>query len=865
MSAPTLTIEELFARLGEGRAAGVTVVTPNARLARELAREFDDRQAAAGRRCWESADILPLAAFVERTWEEALYAPGGARLPMLLTPAQERELWVEAIAASRWAGALLDVPRTAAQAMEAWRLAHAWRISPQEGGSAATEDVRAFATWASAYARRAKKEGLTDAATLPDLELVASGTKLLVAYAFDILPPQAQALLRRYPHAFCAPPPRRSRALRISFASVAEELESAAWWARAKLESGVRRIGVVVPDLAERRRAVARIFARVLRPESELAGAAAAPMPFNVSAAEPLAAWPLAATALGLLELAQGDVAFEAASRLLRSPFLGGAETECAARARLDARLRRECGPRIGLAELIARSGDCPRLRAHLEAMFAVRPRGASPHDWARHFGALLDAAGFPGERALDSVEYQVRGKWHEALAELARLGSVRGRLSAQEALARLRRLAAETPFQPEAGEAPVQVLGLLEAAGQRFDALWVSGLTDEAWPLHARPNPFLPIALQKRAGIPEACAETSLALDARITAGWAAAADEVVFSWPRREEDRDLAPSPLIAQFEECVPDFARGVRYRDAIYAQRTLEATTDDRAPPVTAPGVHGGTRLVADQAACPFRAFARHRLDAEALESPQPVPDARTRGLLVHALMAHLWRELGSSTALRTRELAPLIAAAARAAVREARLEGALAQLEVERLERLAREWLERERERGDFEVVRIEDRIAIEIGGLSLAGRLDRLDRLADGTHAVIDYKTGNRAGPGGWLDERPDDPQLPLYALAAGEAVAALVIARIRAGEMKFSGFAAGECGIPGVRRAEDWSALMQTWRTRLDALAREFASGWAAVDPKHGLATCRDCDLQPLCRVHEKRAAFAGETEPPE
>lgn len=863
MSAPELTTEELFARLAEGSAAGVTVVTPNARLARALAREFDERQATAGRACWESADILPLSALVERTWEEALYAPGGAGLPMLLAPAQERELWVEAIAASRWAGALLDVSRTARQAMEAWRLAHAWRIPLQEGGSSGTEDTRAFATWAAAYARRTKRDGLTDAARLPDLELRARGTKLLVAYAFDILPPQAQAVLRRYPHAFCMPPARRARALRASFASVAEELESAAWWARAKLESGARRIGVVVPDLAERRRAVARIFARVLRPGSELAGAVAAPMPFDISAAEPLAAWPLAATALGLLELAHGDMPFEAASRLLRSPFLGGAETEWAARARLDARLRRECGPRIGLAELIARSGDCPRLRAHLEAMFAVRPRGASPQDWARHFGAVLEAAGFPGERALDSVEYQVRGKWHEALAELARLGSVRGRLSVQEALARLRHLAEETAFQPEGEDAPVQVLGLLEAAGQQFDALWVSGLTDEAWPLHARPNPFLPIALQKRAGIPEASAESSLALDARITVGWAAAADEVVFSWPRREEDRDLAPSPLIAQFEERALDIARGTRHRDAIFAQRALEAAIDDRAPPVAAPGVHGGTRVIADQAACPFRAFARHRLGAEALESPQPVPDARTRGLLAHALMAHLWRELKSSAALEAREAAPVIAAAARAAVREARLDGALAGLEAERLERLGREWLQVERKRGAFAVERIEERVMIEIGGLTLTGRLDRMDRLADGTHAVIDYKTGSRANTGAWGDERPDDPQLPLYALAAGAKVAALAIARIRAGEMKFAGLSAGDCGIPGVRRAEDWSALMRAWRTRLETLAREFASGWAAVDPKRGLATCRDCDLQPLCRVHEKLAAFGVEAEP--
>ena len=59
-----------------------------------------------------------------------------------------------------------------------------------------------------------------------------------------------------------------------------------------------------------------------------------------------------------------------------------------------------------------------------------------------------------------------------------------------------------------------------------------MSGLTDEAWPLAARPNPFLPVALQKKAGIPEASAEGSLALDRRLTEEWQGAADEVVFSF---------------------------------------------------------------------------------------------------------------------------------------------------------------------------------------------------------------------------------------------------------------------------------------------------------------------------------------------
>ena len=59
---------------------------------------------------------------------------------------------------------------------------------------------------------------------------------------------------------------------------------------------------------------------------------------------------------------------------------------------------------------------------------------------------------------------------------------------------------------------------------GCEFDHLWVMGLSVDAWPLAARPNPFLPLALQREAGIPESSAQASLELDRRITQGWLAA-----------------------------------------------------------------------------------------------------------------------------------------------------------------------------------------------------------------------------------------------------------------------------------------------------------------------------------------------------
>jgi len=169
-------------------------------------------------------------------------------------------------------------------------------------------------------------------------------------------------------------------------------------------------------------------------------------------------------------------------------------------------------------------------------------------------------------------------------------------KLGAGQALAHLRRLCAETLFQPETPDAPIQVLGIFESAGLEFDALWVSGLTDEAWPLAAQPSPFIPPALQRKAGIPEASAEGALALDKRITDDWMSAAGEVVLSHARRERDRELAPSPLIASLPVGSIDLPEYASHRDLLYAARTLEEIPDGNAPPIFASARVGAGQVV-----------------------------------------------------------------------------------------------------------------------------------------------------------------------------------------------------------------------------------------------------------------------------
>ena len=60
-------------------------------------------------------------------------------------------------------------------------------------------------------------------------------------------------------------------------------------------------------------------------------------------------------------------------------------------------------------------------------------------------------------------------------------------------------------------------------------------------------------------------------------------------------------------------------------------------------------------------------------------------------------------------------------------------------------------------------------------------RIDRIDRLADGARVLIDYKSG--LADADWRGERPDNPQLPLYALLRPKHLVAVAYGRINAAE----------------------------------------------------------------------------------
>ena len=901
---PQVTLTDVFSQFSIGINSSV-VVTPNQRLAMVLRREFNNYQVTQGSIAWSTPDILPITAFIERTYEEILYSEQADKLPIFLSTAQEQTLWEGVISDSDQIPILFSVPEAAKLAREAWQIIHEWHLTPKLRNFPLNDDCKVFWDWSKSYKSLTKRENQIDKSRICDLIIeLWKYTRIkkpdrLICHGFDILTPQQRAFLNRLSEDGCEVVMTQSQSQlrlrignvqRISCADNRDEIHRAAVWARARIEAdSTVRIGVVVQEFTKYRSEIIRTFSSVMEPDVQqaLPGSVHRLFPFNVSLGKALVSYPLVSTALLVLGLAGKDIEFESVSSILRSPFLVGGEIEMTNRALLDEQLRKRVEPRIMLEHLlmlierIQSSVSCPILMQQISALVEFRKEKLfglqAPSVLARAISGVLQIFGFPGERALDSSEYQTLKKWHEIVAEFAALDRVVPKIGYIEGVSRLHRMVAETLFQPETPNVPIQILGVFEAAGMEFDHLWVMGLSDTEWPLRPRINSFLPIELQRSAKLPLGSAAESLELARRFTNEWRYSSDEVIFSYPRHgdeRDDRELTPSPLIVntiQGELSLPIY---MNHRDLIYKARRIEYSEDNKAPALDqgamANSVSGGTVVIKDHAACSFRALALHRLGARGLKSPHTGLDAMERGILVHRVLAQAWSQLKTKNTLDTisdNDLEMILSNAAKEAIasiqvdRLTKLSKRFTKIEHQRLVRLTLEWLHEEKKRSDFKVIAIEDKRSIELGGLVLTIRLDRVDKLNNEQLIIIDYKTGD-SSVNTMRDERPDEPQLPLYLVASQPDATAVVFAQVKTGKMKFKALARDSNLLPGVKADPEWKQLVASWSTDLTRIAVSFSEGDAKVNPKKHPDTCRICDLQPFCRIYERIESTYAEPE---
>lgn len=526
----------------------------------------------------------------------------------------------------------------------------------------------------------------------------------------------------------------------LELATPAEEAQAIAIAMRGALEEPGRTVALVTPD----RQLAVRVSAALAR-----YGIVA-----DDSAGQPLGATPPATLMLALAEAAAEQFSPAPLLRLLKHPLVRAGEARLAwldgART-LDLALR---GPRPspGLDGVSAFLGTGEERTAALraralawwgDAVALLRPLEALGHGSAgRHLpGAAATVRAVAETLAGEALWAGPAGRALASLWSLVESEEAGPELNDVAVLpAVLAQLFGQQVIRPGFGGHPrVFIWGLLEARLQRADLLILGGLNEGSWPQLPAPDPWLAPRVRRLLGLPGL--ERRIGLSAHDLAGLLGTGDVLL-----TRAARDARSPTIASRFWRRLEALTGGLPPPDLAYG-RLARAIDSVPGLPKRAPRprvmVEAGdrpTRInVTDAdllAADPYAFYAKAILRIQPLDALDADPGPAWRGSLTHSVLER-WAKDDDympgrlaprmQAALTAASLHPLLRTLWRPQLNEAALwiEERIALLRSE-----ARRPLESE--------VRGEAALA----GITLVGRADRIDRLASGGLAIIDYKTG---------------------------------------------------------------------------------------------------------------------------
>jgi ATP-dependent helicase/nuclease subunit B len=517
----------------------------------------------------------------------------------------------------------------------------------------------------------------------------------------------------------------------------AAEAQAVALAIRQTLEEPGRIVALVTPDRVLARRVSALLGRWGIEADD--------------SAGRSLSELPSGTLLLGIAAAMAEELAPVPLLALLKHPLVGGDEAE---RLKwldhvrlLDLALRgpRPAGGLAGLDRHFAAKEDEPKLKGCLAAWQRIRPRveALGGHGQEPLPLALFVAKLVAGAEAL-AGQSAWRGQAGRLAADLlaaiqASPEAAQFKLSPEDWLPILRQLLEGQSVRPPYGGHPrVFIWGLLEARLQQAAVMILGGLNEGVWPALPKPDPWLAPKIRANLGLPGL--EYRIGLSAHDFAS-ALGAPKVLITRARRDGRSPTVASRFWLRLEAMTEG---GIPHDTAL---ERLTAALDDPGPPkpVGRPAplaspeqrpkeiwVTQVDRLKAD----PFAFYASAILKLRQLDPADADFSARWKGDEVHKAF-EAWLKQDNCDPDRLRDRAEKLLAT------EA-IHPMLRALWSPRLLE-AIDWIA-ERERANQAEGRkpLKAEISGEtaLAGIVVHGRADRIDRLADGGLAIVDYKTG---------------------------------------------------------------------------------------------------------------------------
>lgn len=503
-------------------------------------------------------------------------------------------------------------------------------------------------------------------------------------------------------------------------------------------------------------------------------------------------------------------------------------------------------------------------VRELLEALeHAAKPlvaftRGANAHDPARLLEALQESLvrlGLDEGYRADTAGALILDVLERLRVSLARR---RLRMTWNEFRAWLGQALERTPFHLPGGDGRVQLLGLEQSALGRYDALVIAGADAGHLPGAGSASPFFNEAVRRELGL--SGSRENLAHRFHLFRRLLSAAPRVLITWRREQDGEEILPSPWV----ELLTTFHRWA-YHASLQDEELLALATradahvrrsdaQELPEPVFAPAprLHDPALLPDAISAnayqqlvnCPYQFYAARCLGLAPPDAIRERLEKSDYGERVHRVLQAFHSDVQGLPGPAPVPLTPDKRADAIDLLTRISLAVFAKDLE-DNFEH--RGWLVRWQAvipvYVEWEIVRARTwrPAAVEVkkerlcDGFKLTGRLDRLDRGADGT-AIIDYKTG-------YAPEHEDVAmgeavQLPYYALLLDE-----MPARIEYVPLERNGV-----GSRWALEGDELALLARAIERRLIDLVGEMRAG-AALPAWGDEETCSRCNVSGVCR----------------
>ncbi|MET4698475.1 ATP-dependent helicase/nuclease subunit B [Constrictibacter sp. MBR-5] len=466
---------------------------------------------------------------------------------------------------------------------------------------------------------------------------------------------------------------------------------------------------------------------------------------------------------------------------------------------------------------LLASAGFVRRLRDLLQPFMSLAGARYVPvEDLVRaHIGcaeALAQAADAEDGRALWAGEAGETAA--NFVAEL--MSAARGfdRIAGRDYPGLFEALLAGTAVRPRWGRHPrLAIWGTLEARIQHADHMILGGLNEGTWPPEVPADPWMSRPMRAAFGLPPAERKAGLSAHDFVQAF---GAPRVTLTRAMRVEGTPTVPSRWLMRLDAVlraagregpIGDGQRWLAWAEALDRPvgRPMPIEPPRPCPPLRLRPRRLSVTQIETWIRDPYAVYARHVLGLRVLDPLDAEPGAPERGEFIHEALDRFVRDWP--------ERLPPDAVDRLIAIGRAVFEPAMGRPGIQafwwpRFERIAAWFVEQERLRRQVPLkIGTERRGSITIaapgGPFELHGKADRIDRLPDGSLAIVDYKTGSL--PRAALVAVGAAPQLALEAVIARQggfqdiaagAVAELAYWRLSGGDP------AGEVQPAGGRKA---------------------------------------------------------------